>query len=286
VTVANRTGRPSSSKAWGVGRLAFLIIAGVLLIVAPLWILIINSFKNQAEANQLSIALPSHWEAIQNYGKVFVDGNVARGFLNSVIVTGSSVVLLLLFGSLAAWALARTISRLSSTLYFLCLAGIFLPPTVITSVYLLETIGIQGTYAAPVSIYLGWFLSTVIFLLTGFVKAIPIEVEEAARIDGCSWWGVYWRVILPLLRPALYTTGVVVTVLLWNDFFYPFFLLNGQDHQTLPLGLYAVQSSFSYQVNWNLVFADVVWVSAPMVILFLFGQKRIIAGLLGGAVKG
>jgi len=125
-----------------------------------------------------------------------------------------------------------------------------------------------------------------IFLITGFVRTIPRELEEAAQIDGASRWRIFWRIIFPLLRPVLFAAGVVLWVYVWNDFFYAFFLLNGAARQTLPLGLFSVVSSNSHSTNWNYVFADVIVVSLPLVVVFVIGQRRILAGVMAGGIKG
>jgi raffinose/stachyose/melibiose transport system permease protein len=139
---------------------------------------------------------------------------------------------------------------------------------------------------ALVGLYSGVYLSLAIFLITGFVRTIPRELEEAAQIDGASRWRVFWRVIFPLLSPVLFAAGILLWVYVWNDFFYAFFLLNGAGRQTLPLGLFSVVSSNSHSTNWNYVFADVIVVSLPLVVVFVIGQRRILAGVMAGGVKG
>ena len=118
------------------------------------------------------------------------------------------------------------------------------------------------------------------------VRTIPRELEEAAQIDGASRSRIYWQIIFPLLRPVLFAAGVVLWVYVWNDFFYAFFLLDGASKQTLPLGLFSVVSSNSHSTNWNCVFADVIVVSLPLVLVFMIGQRRILAGVMAGGVKG
>jgi len=273
--------KPFAIAKWlAVGLTALLLIAG------PIWLVIVNSLKPYGEAIKLDFSLPTEWAVWDNYSQVFVQGDALRGFLNSVLVTGIATAVLLLLGAAASWAFARSTARPMQILYYVMIAGIFLPPTVISAIFLLQRLGIQGQYIGLIAIYVGWFMSMTIFLMTGFVKSVPAELDEAASIDGCGPIRTFFLIILPLLRPVLFTTGVLLAVFLWNDFFYPFFLLQGQDKQTLPLGLFRIVSSGSYQVNWNLVFADVITVSIPMIILFLIGQKRIIAGLLAGSVKG
>ena len=133
---------------------------------------------------------------------------------------------------------------------------------------------------------MGIFMSFAIFFITGFIKGIPYELEESARIDGHGPVRIFRRIILPLLTPILATTFVVLLLFLWNDFIYPFYILNSSDQRTLTLGLYNFVSGYQYEIRWNLVFADVVMVSLPLLLVYFVAQKRIMAGLMGGAVKG
>jgi raffinose/stachyose/melibiose transport system permease protein len=251
----------------------------------PLWTLIVNSLKPLGEANQLGTGLPHHWTAWDNYKTVVQDGHALRGFLNSVIIAVPSVTIVLLVGSLAAWVFARGKSRVLSVVYYFSIAGILLPPAVVTTVLVLKNVGVYGSYPGVILFYSGVFLSFAIFFITGFVKSIPIELEEAARIEGSRPIGIFFRVILPLLRPILTSTLVVIMLFIWNDFFFPFFLIEDESKNTLTLGLYNFVSGYQYQVRWNLVFAEVVVVSLPMLLVYVVAQKRIVAGLMGGAVN-
>jgi raffinose/stachyose/melibiose transport system permease protein len=251
----------------------------------PLWTLIINSLKPLGEANELGTGLPHHWTAWDNYKTVIQDGHAVRGFLNSLIIAIPSVTIVLLVGSLAAWVFARGKSRALSVVYYFSIAGILLPPAVVTTVLVLKNAGVYGSYLGVVLFYSGVFMSFAIFFITGFVKSIPIELEEAARIEGSRPIGIFFRVILPLLRPILTSTLVVIMLFIWNDFFFPFFLIEDESKNTLTLGLYNFVSGYQYQVRWNLVFAEVVVVSLPMLLVYVVAQKRIVAGLMGGAIN-
>lgn len=130
------------------------------------------------------------------------------------------------------------------------------------------------------------FLPLTVFLMTGFIRSIPIELEDAARIDGCGHLGVFVRIILPLLKPVIATAVVLLMILIWNEFFWGFFALKGTANNTLPLGLYYVQSQAQYQIRWNLVFTHIVLVSVPLLVVYVLAQRRIMSGLTGGALKG
>ncbi|WP_309616965.1 carbohydrate ABC transporter permease, partial [Salinibacterium sp.] len=206
-------------------------------------------------------------------------------FFNSLLITVPAITLLLLFGSLAAWVFARGRSRTLNAVYYAAISGVMLPPAIVSTLQVLSVLGLSGSRIGLILFYTGTQLSISIFLMTGFVKAIPFEIEEAARLDGAGTLRVFFSVILPSLRPVLLTTGVVLALFIWNDFLTPFFLLPNSREQTMPLGLYNFASANTYELNWNLIFTQVLLVSLPLLIVFIVAQKRIIGGLLGGAVK-
>jgi raffinose/stachyose/melibiose transport system permease protein len=272
--------------AKSLAKYTLISAAAFVLIGLPIWMILVNAAKPFQEAQNPGFGLPHHWALIANFREVIDQGAAGTGLLNSIAVTGCTVALVLLVGSMAAWVFARSASRLVRTLFYVSIVGILIPAPVITSVYLDAQLGIQGSRMSLIGLYSGVYLSLAIFLITGFVRTIPRELEEAAQIDGASRLRIFWQIIFPLLRPVLFAAGVVLWVYVWNDFFYAFFLLNGSSKQTLPLGLFSVVSSNSHSTNWNYVFADVIVVSLPLVLVFAIGQRRILAGVMAGGVKG
>lgn len=271
---------------WGdVLRQAALWAFAAVSVGVPLWLVLVTAAKPYAEAQRLSLGLPQTWHLGENLSAIFAEGAVVRGFVNSCLVTIPALLLLLFFGAMAAWVFGRARRRSVRALYYLAISGILLPPAIVTTLQVLKTIGLDGTRPGAVLFYAGAYMSLSTFLMTGFVKGIPYEMEEAARLDGCATLGVFLRIILPSLRPVLLTTGVFLALQVWNDFFYAFFLLRGSDRQTLPLGLFAFVSGNQYRLNWQLIFADVLIVSLPLVVTYLVAQKRIVSGLLSGAIK-
>lgn len=266
-------------------RYALVSAFAAVTVLLPLWIVLVNSAKPQGEANDLSAGLPHTWAIGSNYSTVYHDGAVVHGLRNTLIVTIPALLLMLLFGSFAAWIFARGRSRVLSVLYYLSIVGILVPPAIVGSVLVLRFYGVFGTFLGLILFYTGVYMSFAIFFITGFIKTIPYELEESARIDGAGPFRIFRKIILPLLRPILATTFVVLLLFLWNDFFYPFFILNSSSQRTLTLGLYNFVSGYQYEIRWNLVFADVVLVSLPLVIVYFFAQRRIMAGIMGGAVK-
>ena len=257
----------------------------VVLIGVPLWLVLVTSAKNQGDALTPSLSLPQHgWHMSANYSKVFTDGRVWHAFLGSMSIVIPSVVLLLLFGAMAAWVLARRTGFLVSLLYSLGISGIVLPPAVITLVLLLRQLTIAGTLTGMVLVYTGIYMSTAIFFITGFIRTIPPELEEAARVDGAGPIRIFFTIVLPLLRPVLATATILICLYIWNDVFYAFFVIGGR-RDTLPLNLFQVASAGLYLNNWHLIFAYVVLMSVPLLAVFAVAQRRIISGITGGAVK-
>ncbi|GIF25566.1 raffinose/stachyose/melibiose transport system permease protein [Actinoplanes tereljensis] len=261
---------------------AVLLVVG--LIGAPLWLVVVTAGKSQGEAVDPNFSLPSHWQLLDNLRQVWVDADVPAAFLGSMLIVVPTVVLVLILGSMAAWVLARRTSKLMAVLYAVGISGIILPPAVVTVVLLLRQLGLAGTAIGMICVYLGIYLSTVIFFVTGFVRTIPESLEEAAQIDGAGPMLVFRRIVLPLLRPVLATATILICLYVWNDVFYAFFVVGGR-LDTLPLNLFRVASAGLYLNNWHLIFAYVILMSLPLIALFAVAQRKIIAGITGGAVK-
>ena len=272
-------------RAGSTVRLALISTFALIVVVAPLYVAVVTASKPTEEAHSVSANLPSRFALWENISTVVVEGNAIRGLLNSLLITVPSILTLLIFGAMAAWVFARGRGPTSRVLYFIAISGVMLPPAIVVTLRVVDLLGLTGLPVALILFYAGTLMSISIFLMTGFVKGIPVAIEEAARIDGASTLRVFWSIILPSLRPVLLTTGVILSLLVWNDFLTPFFLLPNTQDQTLPLGLYQFASANQYSLNWNLIFTQVLLVSLPLLILFIVAQKRIVGGLLGGAIK-
>ncbi len=258
--------------------------AVALLLGVPFWLVIATAGKPQAEALRPNLAPPSQWQFWENIAAAFTEGEISAGFLGSLLVVVPSVVAVLVLGSLASWVLARRVQRLTAVLYAVAISGIVLPPAVVTVVLVLRQLGLAGTALGMIGVYTGMYLSTVIFFVTGFVRTIPIELEEAARIDGAGPLRVFGRVVLPMLSPVLATATILICLYIWNDVFYALFVLGGR-LDTLPLNLFQVANAGLYLQNWHLIFAYVLTMSVPLLVVFVLAQRRIIAGVTSGAVK-
>jgi raffinose/stachyose/melibiose transport system permease protein len=260
------------------------VLSGVVFLGVPFWLVVITASKSQAQALNPDLSLPTKWEFFQNLGQAFSQGSMLAAFFGSLLILIPSVIGVLLLGSFASWVLARRSGRGMSFIYALSISGIVLPPAVVTIVLLLRDIGLSGTAVGMIGVYMGMYMSTVIFFVTGFVRTIPQELEEAARMDGASPFIVFTRIVLPLLRPTLATATILICLYIWNDVFYALFVIGGRIN-TLPLDLYQVASAGLYLNNWNLIFAYIILMSVPLLITFIVAQRQIISGITSGAVK-
>ena len=260
------------------------VLSVAVLIGIPLWLVVVTAGKSRGEALEPDLSLPGEWHLLGNLRQVWSDADVPAAVLGSLLIVVPTVAAVLGFGSLAAWILARRASRLNAVLYALGISGIILPPAVVTVVLLLRQLGLAGTAIGMIGVYTGIYLSTVIFFVTGFVRTIPAALEESAQIDGAGPFTVFRRIVLPLLRPVLATATILITLYVWNDVFYAFFVIGGR-LDTLPLNLFRVASAGLYLNNWHLIFAYVILMSLPLVVVFAVAQRKVIAGITGGAVK-
>jgi len=260
------------------------ILVAALVLGVPFWLVIATASKNQAEALDPNLAAPTDWQLLDNFATVFADGRMMPAFFGSLLVMVPAVIGVLILGSMAAWILGRRGGRLSAAIYALAISGIVLPPAVVTIVLLLRQLGLAGTALGMIGVYMGMYLSTVIFFVTGFVRTIPHELEEAARVDGAGPVRVFLRIILPLLKPVLATATILICLYIWNDVFYALFVIGGRI-DTLPLNLYQVASAGLYLQNWHLIFAYIILMSLPLLVTFIVAQRRIISGITSGAVK-
>lgn len=260
------------------------LLVTFLLLGVPFWLVISTAGKNQAEALNPNLAPPSEWQLFENFAQVFADGRMLPAFLGSLLIMIPAVLGVLVLGSMAAWILARRSSRGLAVVYALAISGIILPPAVVTVVLLLRQLGLAGTPVGMIGVYMGMYLSTVVFFVTGFVRTIPKELEEAARIDGAGPVRVFVTIILPLLMPVLATATILICLYVWNDVFYALFVIGGR-LDTLPLNLFQVASAGLYLQNWHLIFAYIILMSLPLLVVFIFAQRKIISGVTSGAVK-
>jgi len=262
---------------------AVLLWLCALVILIPLVVVLVTSLKSLKEAGSLNL-LPPAAPLFSNYVTVFTEGRIVRGICNSLIVTATATVLILLSASVLAFILTRRRTRMTVFMEKSITLGLVAPFTALPTVMLLKTLGILGTRGALALVYTAMFLPFTTMMLSAFVKTLPRELDEAAIIDGCSGLALFQRIILPLLTTPLMTAFVLNTMWVWNDFMIPLYLLNSAARWTLPLSVFSFFGKYNH--SWQYICANMVIVSAPVTILYLAGQRSIISGMTTGAVKG
>jgi raffinose/stachyose/melibiose transport system permease protein len=254
----------------------------------PFYLLVAISLKPSAELFTTSpLAFPSapRWDNFAVAWNAQAGGGFGPALVSSMVITVGSVLILVFIGSMCAYVLARRPGRMSNALYILFVLGIIIPfqLSVIPLYTAFQPLGLIGSYAGMIILWVGIGSPLAVFLYTGFVRSLPRDYEEAARIDGAGVWRTYWSVVLPLLRPVTGTVAILLGLFIWNDFFVSLIYLGGSDHQTLPVAVYSFVGEYVSQ--WNFVFAAVILSLIPIVVFFVIAQKQMIKGFAGG-LKG
>lgn len=267
-----------------IGEIIALVIASVIYGI-PFYFMVINSLKSKGEASLLDIKWPSKILFLENYKAVLAeqDGVVLIAFINSAVITVFSIIVLVIIASMTGFVLQRRFSKYSTFINFLILVGLILPPSVVPTIWVLKNIGIYKTLLSIILVEVALSFPFATILYTNFIVAIPREIDESALIDGCSNFQLFFRIIFPLLKPVTSTIIILSGISIYNDFVNPLYFLPGADNPTVQLTLYNFLSR--YNTSWNLLFADVVLISIPPLLLFIFFNKRIISGMVAGAIK-
>lgn len=271
---------------WGSSKfvLYLLLILYAALTLFPFVLSLLSSFKDLPELYRSALALPGAWRW-ENYRIAWVQGNFALYFQNSVYVTVLSILGVLLFGSMVSYVLARHVfpGRDFLSVYFLM--GLVIPfrLAVLPVFVLLRSLRLFDTLGGLILVYIAADLSFAVFILTNYFRSIPRELEEAAVIDGAGPFRIYFQIMLPLVRPALATVGIVVFVWVWNDFFLPLVFLQTQQKYTLVLGLFRFFGQHLYE--WQYVLAGANITMLPVILLYLLASGQFIEGLTAGVRK-
>jgi raffinose/stachyose/melibiose transport system permease protein len=263
-----------------------LILTFGIVFVVPFIFILLNAAKTRQEAALLKFSWPTDFQLWENLREVMVFGD-NRMFLalwNSTLITVGSVTLIVLLSALVAFVMQRRGDRLSSVVGSFMLAGLIIPPAVVPTVFFLQWIGLYKTLFGMILVNVAFTMPFAILIFRAFMNNIPRELDEAAIIDGASPLRVFTSVILPLLRPAIVTVVVTSSVTIFNDFVGPLYFLPGAENVTAPLTLFSFISQFGSQ--FNLLFADVVIMTIIPFIVFLFFQRQLVSGMIGGAIKG
>lgn len=276
---------PAATIASAVGRtVAYLFLIGLAVaILYPLAWAVLNGFKSNLELFGDPWGLPSTWRW-ENFQKAWNLG-VVRYLMNSVIVTGASVVTTILFSAMAAYALTRHRIPFANAITVLLLGGMMLAPTValIPLFRLLQAIGIFDTYWALIILYTAFRIPFTVFLIRAYMITLSREMEDAAIVDGASRWQIFWLVIMPLSRPIIVSAALLQALFAWNEFVFALVFINDTDLKTLPVGLLQMQGRVLS--DWPVLFAALTIASIPMIVLFLAGQRQFIRGLSEGFGK-
>jgi raffinose/stachyose/melibiose transport system permease protein len=247
--------------------------------------MIINSFKKQRDIFLNPFGLPKTF-TLEGYQNAISAGRFDLFFRNSVLVTVVSLGLILFFGSLAAYALARWKSRFSNLVYFSFILGLLIPIRLgtISIIQIVKTLKLNDSLAGLIPIYVAMGIPIAILVVTAFIRSLPKDLLDAASIDGASEWQIYRTIILPLVRPALATVAIFNLIPVWNDFWFPLILIREESSRTIPLGVTLLFGQ--YQTNWTNILSALSLASLPIIILYLLMASQFIKGLTAGAVKG
>lgn len=250
------------------------------------YFIIINSFKTRAESAKLSLALPKKWQIIENYRYIltYSDGMFFRSMWNSIRLTIVSISLLILVASMTGYIMQRRQGRLSRISNKLILAGLIVPPSVISTYWILSKLGVVGTLTGLTLVEVATMFPFSVMIYKGFMATIPRDIDAAAVIDGCSASRLFFQIMFPILKPITATIIILRSVVVYNDFANPLYYMSGARNSTIQLFVYTFQSAFLTQ--WNYLFAAIVLISLPPFILYLVLNKRILEGVTAGAVKG
>ena len=256
----------------------------------PVFEVVINSFKENSYINMEAFALPNSESFMgwANYLKGLTFGNYPfmKSAIYSVVITLLSVALILVFCSMSAWYIARVNNRVAKIFYYLCLFSMIVPFQMVmfTLTFTADRLKLNTPWTIPV-VYLGFGAGLAIFMFVGFVKGLPLAIEEAAAIDGCGPVRTFFLVVLPMLKPTLISVGILETMWVWNDYLLPYLVLDRTEYRTIPIHVQYLKGSYG-TVDLGATMAVIMMSIIPIIIVYLICQKHIIKGVAAGAVKG
>lgn len=262
------------------------ILVSVVVFLVPFIFIVLQAAKDPKQAGLMGFTWPTDWQISKNFIDVIQtnDYQLLAAFINSIVLTVVSVAIMVVFAAMVGYLLQRKRTRLNHLVNFLVLAGLIVPPAVVPTIWVLQGLGIFDTLVGMILVEATFGLSFAILLFRAFVATIPRELDEAAIIDGAGAMRLFFQVILPLLRPVVVTVVVVQAVAVFNDFTGPLYFLPGSDNPTVQLTLYNFQSQSVSQ--FNLLFMNILLITIPPLIMYIFFNRQIVAGMTSGAVKG
>ena len=251
----------------------------------PVWILLINTFKVRKEIYTNPFGLPNVW-TLQNYESLLSNSNFFLYFRNSFLVVVISLFMILFLGSLCAYALAHWRTKTSSAIYFFFVIGMMLPIKIATIrlLQIMKNLGLMNTLFSLYPVYIAMGLPTAVFILTEFIHGLPSELYEAGYMDGAGRFKIYYRIVLPLIRPALATVAIYNLVPIWNDLWFPLIFITREEQKTVLLAVTMLQGQYS--TDWPKLLTILSMSALPVITLYLLMSKQFVKGLTAGAVKG
>ena len=252
----------------------------------PFIFVFLTASKDASEASRMNFAFPSHWYFFENLVEVVKTRQymLLLAYFNSTVITVCAVALLVILAAMVGYVLQRRRSRWNNLIFAMVMVGLIIPPAVVPTIWVLQGLGLFKTLYGMILIQVAYGMAFSVLFFRSFIATIPRDLDEAAIIDGAKPWQIFTRVILPLLRPVTVTIVVVQSVAIFNDFTHPLYYLPGRENVTVQLTLYNFQSQFSTQ--FNLLFMNVLLVTIAPLIVLIFFNRQIIAGMTAGAVKG
>jgi raffinose/stachyose/melibiose transport system permease protein len=261
-----------------------LLVLNAFIMIYPLFVMVMSSFKSNAEIFTSPFSLPQN-PSFDNITKVWTQTNFLQYLLNSIGVTAASIVLILVIGTMAAYAIARYEFKLSGIVLMFFISGMTVPLklAIIPLFIQLDALHLIDSYAGLILVYVAMGIPSAVFIMTGFLRSLPRELEESARIDGASELLIMVKIMLPLARPALVIVAIQNAVPIWNDFFFPLILITSDNLKTLPQGLTVFMGEFV--TDWGVLFTGLSLAALPITLLYVLLSKQFIAGITQGAVK-
>lgn len=268
----------------------FTVIFSIISIgyIFPILLVFINSFKKKAYISRKPFDIPTGkmYVGLENYFRGIKQANFLEGAKWSTVITVGSVFLIILCTSMCAWYIVRVKNALTKAIYYLCLFAMIVPfqMEMFTLSKLANSLGLNTPWGLWI-IYLGFGAGLSVFMFTGFVKSIPIEIEEAAMIDGCNPLQTFFGVVLPVLKPTCVTVAILQTMWIWNDYLLPYLVLDLKKYVTIPIAVQYLKGGYG-SVDMGAMMGVLVLAIIPIIIFYLFCQRYIIEGVVAGAVKG
>ncbi len=276
------------SKRVGNNVIFFVLLILSVLFLVPIIIVIINSFKSRIYISSQPLKLPNGetFVALENYINGVTSSDFFSAFLRSLFITVVSVILIVLFASMAAWYIVRSNSKITKGIYYMLVFSMIVPFQMVmyTMTYVTNRANLDNVFGITF-VYLGFGAGLSVFMLCGFIKSIPLEIEEAAMIDGASPIQAFFTVVFPMLKPTAITVAILNTMWIWNDYLLPYLVL-GSDKKTIPVAIQLAMQGAYGSTDYGGFMAMLVLAIVPIIIFYIFCQKYIIKGVVAGAVKG